>query len=217
MIISPSLLSMDFSKFKESIDILNENVKWLHYDVMDGHFVPNITFGQDILKTVRKNSPLMLDVHLMISDPFYYLESFVKAGADIITFHYEALDDIQACESLIDEIHSYYLKAGISIKPNTPIETILPLLKKADLVLVMSVEPGFGGQKFMESSLSKIEKLNEYRINNSMNYVIEVDGGINDTNVSLVEKAGADAVVAGSYVFNGDIQHNINTLKHSKQ
>ena len=213
MIIAPSVLSLDFDKFNEQIKDLNESVDWIHYDVMDGNFVPNISFGPGIMKTFRRNSSLYMDVHLMVNDPGYFTDVFAKAGADGITFHYENYNDITKCEFLIDKIHSYYIKAGISIKPNTNVDDIVPLLNKVDLVLIMSVEPGFGGQEFIPSALDKIEKLNAYRNENHLNYIIQVDGGINDINAYDVINRGADSLVAGSFVFKGDIKHNVELLR----
>ena len=213
MIIAPSVLSLSYDKFNEQLKALNESVEWLHFDVMDGHFVPNLTFGPDILKTFRRNSSLFMDVHLMVSDPDFFTDVFAKAGADSITFHYEAYNNIDECIKLIDKIHSLYLKVGISIKPQTDVETIYPLLDKVDIVLIMSVEPGFGGQKFMPESLQKISKLNEYRKNNNLNFIIEDDGGVNDRNAFELIENGCDALVAGSFIFNGDIKNNVQLLR----
>ena len=213
MIVAPSVLSLDYIKLKEQLDILNSNVEWVHFDVMDGNFVPNLSFGPDILKTFRKNSSLFMDVHLMVNDPGFFTDVFADAGADGITFHYESYNDLNKCNKLIEKIHDLYLKAGVSIKPKTEIETIYPLLDKVDLVLVMSVEPGFGGQEFDESALVKIKKLNAYRRLNNLSYKIEVDGGINDRNAYDLLSSGADILVAGSYIFNGDIKTNIENLK----
>ena len=217
MIIAPSILSLHYDKFLEELNILNENVEWIHFDVMDGHFVPNLTFGPDILKTFRRNSNLFMDVHLMVEDPDFYSNIFAKAGADSIIFHYEVYKDIDKCLKLINKIkNEMYLKAGISIKPNTDIKLIEPLLKSLDIVLVMSVEPGFGGQSFMENSLDKIRYLKQYKTDNNLNYIIEVDGGINDITGYKVIEAGADSLVAGSYIFNGDIKTNIEKLRRCK-
>lgn len=216
MILAPSVLSLDYSDFNNSVDLLNENCKWLHFDVMDAHFVPNLTFGPDILKAFRKSSSLFLDVHLMVSDPKFFVDPFAYAGADGITFHIEALDnDIDKCKEVIDCIHSKYLKAGISIKPNTPIETIYPLLNLVDIVLIMSVEPGFGGQKFMPEQLEKVKQLRSLKVINNHHYIIEIDGGVNQHNIHEIVESGAEVVVAGSAVFNGDIKENIERLIHS--
>lgn len=213
MIISPSVYSMHFDRFNEEMEALNETVEWVHFDVMDGHFVPNLTFGPGILQTIRRNSDLFMDVHLMVSDPDYYSDIFAKAGADSIVFHYEVYNDVDKCVELIDKIHSMYLKAGISIKPKTPVEAIYPLLDKIDIFLLMSVEPGFGGQSFMEDSLERLEKVSAYRKENNLNFIIEVDGGVSDRNASKLLTRGADALVAGSFVFNGNIRENVAKLR----
>lgn len=213
--IAPSILSLDFSKFNEQLNILNNNVEYIHFDVMDGHFVPNITFGPSILRTFKDTSNLIMDVHLMIKDPFKYLNDFANAGANIITFHIEAVDnDINKAKNIIDEIHKKNIKAGISIKPNTDVKIIEPLLKDLDLVLIMSVEPGFGGQTFIDSSLEKAKFLKNQKINNNYKYIIEIDGGINDKTAVLCKEAGVELLVAGSYIFKGDILNNINKLKN---
>ena len=213
MIISPSVYSMHFDHFREEMDSLNKSVEWIHFDVMDGHFVPNLTFGPGILQTIRRNSELFLDVHLMVSDPDHYSEVFAKAGADSIIFHYEAYNDIDACLKLIDKIHGMYLKAGISIKPGTPVEAIKPLLDKIDIFLLMSVEPGFGGQSFMTDSLPRLEEVSAYRKEHGLHFIIEVDGGVSDRNAHDLLSRGADALVAGSYVFNGNIIENVEKLR----
>ncbi|WP_041139142.1 ribulose-phosphate 3-epimerase [Beduini massiliensis] len=202
MIISPSVLSANFADLKTDIKKIEEGgASWLHYDVMDGHFVPNISFGYSILGDVRKVTDLFLDVHLMISDPKKYLNDFIKAGADLITFHYESCDDLDQVKSVITEIKNQGIKAGISIKPNTDVEAIKPVLADLDLVLVMSVEPGFGGQSFMPKAIDKIKTLRNWIDQGKMECLIEVDGGINEETGKQCKEAGADVLVAGSYIF----------------
>lgn len=217
MILAPSVLSLDFSQFDYQLSVLNDNCKWIHFDVMDGHFVPNLSFGSDIFKAFRKNSSLFMDVHLMVDNPEYFSQIFIDAGADNITFHFEALNDIDRCLNLLELIKSKYVKAGISIKPNTSVEEIVPLLDKVDMVLVMSVEPGFGGQKFLDSAYDKITFLKKYREENNLSYLIEVDGGVNNHNAFSIVDKGCDVLVAGSYVFKGDMVSNINSLSLKKQ
>lgn len=206
MIISPSILSADFSKLREEIQTIDA-APFLHIDVMDGVFVPNISFGAKIQKEIRpyfKN--MVFDTHLMIIDPIKYVKDFAEAGSDYITFHVEANSDVA---DTINEIKKYNVKPGISIKPNTKVEEIIPYLKDLDLVLVMSVEPGFGGQKFIPSALDKIKQLAQLKKENGYNYLISVDGGINDDTLSLVSAAGVEVVVAGSYLFKQDNRNEI--------
>lgn len=206
MIVAPSILSMDFSNTKKSIEALEKScAQWMHFDVMDGHFVPNLTFGPDILKAMKRSSSLVMDVHVMISDPVKYAPVFINAGADIYTFHYEAVESVEKMKELISLIHESGCKAGISIKPKTPVSVLEELVNEVDLVLVMSVEPGFGGQKFDPSSLEKIRTLRTWIDERQLNCKIEVDGGINGETGKLCREAGVDALVAGSYVFGGDI------------
>lgn len=202
MIISPSLLSANFVHLKKDIeDIENSRAKWLHYDVMDGHFVPNISFGYSILADIRKETSMTLDVHLMISDPLKYIDSFVQAGADYITFHYECYQDEKLIRETIQKIKKAGKKVGLSIKPATPVSAVRPFLEMLDMVLVMSVEPGFGGQSFMESSLDKIRQLKSEIKEHHFSCLVEVDGGINDVTAKKVKEAGVDVAVAGSYIF----------------
>lgn len=200
IIISPSVLSADFTDLKNQLEQLNSSkAQWLHYDVMDGHFVPNLTFGPDILKQINKISDRFIDVHIMVDNPVETIEYFKDCHIDMMTFHYEAkINDI---DTVIDLIHEKGWKAGISIKPKTNVKVLRPYLDKVDLVLIMSVEPGFGGQSFMEESLEKISWLDQYRNSHKCDYIIEVDGGINEQNIRMAEEAGCDAFVAGSFVF----------------
>lgn len=212
MKVAPSILSLDYSKFNEQLEVLNKNAEFLHFDVMDGHFVPNLSFGPHIFSFFRKNSKLFMDVHLMCTNPEDFVEVFAKEGADGITFHFEACDDLEECRKMIELIRSFYIKVGISIKPKTRVEEILPLLPDLDLVLVMSVEPGFGGQSFIPSSLDKIKELAAIRHEFDYSYLIEVDGGVKYETAKPIIEAGADILVAGSYVFKGDIESNIRSI-----
>lgn len=198
MICSPSFLSCNFDKLEEEILSINE-AKWLHFDVMDGKFVPATTYNHETLKRIKKISNQFFDCHLMIENPEEYYQDYIDAGADLITFHYEAT---KCPEALIHAIQSKGVKAGISIKPNTNVEVLDKLLSTLDLILVMSVEPGKGGQKFIQNSLNKIAYLNQLRVENGYNYLIEVDGGINLETGKLVKEEGNDVIVVGSFIFN---------------
>ena len=205
IIIAPSILSADFLNLKKEIkDVYEGGAKFLHFDVMDGHFVPNISFGAPILKCISKNKLLFNDVHLMIDNPQKYAIDFIKAGADLITFHYEAMHSNEEIIGFINFLKSNDVKAGLSIKPNTKVEQIKDFLPLIDLVLVMSVEPGFGGQKFNEIALDKIEELDIIRRQSGFKYLIEVDGGINKETGLLCKTKGVDVLVAGSYIYNKD-------------
>ena len=198
-IISPSMLSADFGNLERDTKMIDRSAaQWVHIDVMDGVFVPNISFGFPVMKPIRKATDKVLDVHLMIVEPEKYVKRFVEAGADYVTFHYEATEKIDFC---IDEIHSAGAKAGISIKPATPTSVLKDILAKVELVLVMSVEPGFGGQSFMPDSLDKVRELKALREELGLDFIIEIDGGISAKNAAVVFEAGCDAVVAGSAVF----------------
>jgi len=213
MIISPSILSADFCNLKNDIDRVSKYVKWLHVDVMDGHFVPNISIGVPVVKSIRKATDLFLDTHLMIEDPDFYIEPFYKAGSDLITFHYEAAEE--KTPEIIKKIKSYNLKAGISIKPNTSLEAIINYIDMVDLILIMTVEPGFGGQKFIEECAYKINDIkNSNNFKNNPNLIIQADGGINSETAKICKNLGYNSLVAGSYIYNSDnIEKAIESLK----
>ena len=212
--ISPSILSADFSQLGKEIKKLEDaGADMIHVDVMDGHFVPNLTIGPPVIKALKKNSLLPFDVHLMISPVHKYIESYANAGADIITIHPEATNDL--LES-IDKIKEFKKKVGISLNPETKIEIVEKVLDQIDLILIMSVNPGFGGQKFMPEVLNKVKKLDEIRKNLKLNFVIEIDGGIDFENSKLAIESGVDILVSGTTIFknnNGDIKKNIDLLR----
>ena len=202
IIVSASLLACDFSNLAFEIKRAEDaGVDWIHYDVMDGMFVRNISFGEPLLKSVGKSITIPVDVHLMICDPIRYIDNYADLGADLITFHYEAADDPQA---VIDKIHSRGIKAGISIKPATPVSAIQPFLKSVDMVLVMTVNPGFGGQKFIPYTLEKVKQVRAMCDAKGLNTDIQVDGGVSAANVREVLEAGANVFVAGSAVFGSE-------------
>jgi|TARA_B100000401_G_scaffold324221_1_gene224754 ribulose-phosphate 3-epimerase len=212
--ISPSILSADFSQLGNEIKRLNEaGADMIHVDVMDGHFVPNLTIGPPVIKALKKNSSIPFDVHLMISPVHKYIEAYAIAGADIITIHPEATENLQ---NSIDKIKEFKKKVGVSLNPETKVDVIKNFLNKVDLVLIMSVNPGFGGQKFMPEVLNKIKELVDIREKDKLSFDIEIDGGINFDNSKLAIKAGANILVSGTTIFksnDGNIKKNIDLLR----
>ena len=208
-LVAPSILSADFANLEKEIRAVTEaGADWIHVDVMDGHFVDNITIGPAVVKSVKKVSSLPLDVHLMIETPEKYIADFAKAGADYITVHIETLKDPKATLEMIRNLGA---KVGLTLRPRTALESILPYLYLVDLVLVMTVEPGFSGQSFMMDQVNKIERLHEQRALLQLNYLIEVDGGVNEKTSSLCHKA--DVFVAGNFVFKNDYRRAVQLLK----
>ncbi len=207
ILVSPSILSADFANLQRDIKRVEPYVSWLHIDVMDGHFVPNISIGVPVVKSIRKITNLFLDTHLMIENPIKYVDAFSDAGSDLITFHYEATKD-KTIET-IEKIKSRNVKAGLSIKPKTSVDEIKDYINLVDLVLVMTVEPGFGGQKFMDDCANKIKEIR--KINSDV--IIQVDGGINDKTAKICTDLGANSLVAGNYIYSADnIEQAINKL-----
>lgn len=210
-ILSPSILSADFTKLGEEIETIdNAGAEYIHVDVMDGMFVPSISYGMPVIKSIRKSTGKVFDVHLMISEPIRYIADFAASGADMITVHVESCSDVVAT---IEKIREYKLKVGITLNPDTPVSAIKPYLNRVDMVLIMSVNPGFGGQKFITSSVDKIKEVKRLRDELNLSYDIEVDGGINIDNLATVLEAGANVIVAGSAIFRGDAAENVKKFK----
>lgn len=205
-ILAPSILAADFKKLGEEIQTIEENgAEYLHFDVMDGLFVPSISFGMPVLQSIKSCTNQVIDAHLMINEPIRYVEAFRQAGADLITVHLEACEDVH---KTIEKIKECGLKAGISICPDTPVSALEEYVNEVDMILIMSVHPGFGGQKFIEDSLTKIRMTREMLNRHGLDTDIQVDGGIYTSNVEQVLKAGANIIVAGSAVFKGNVKEN---------
>jgi len=214
IVVAPSILSADFANLEKDIKKIEQaGADWVHVDVMDGRFVPNITIGAPVVKSIRKTTKMPFDVHLMIVEPIKYVEDFVKAGSDFITVHAEACED--NLDETIDLIKSFGIKAGVSVKPKTSVDVIKKVLHKLDLVLIMTVEPGFGGQSFIMECLPKISEVRELLEKEDLNHIyIEVDGGINSETAKLAISAGANALVAGNYVYSANnISQAIESLR----
>ena len=205
VIISPSVLGADFLNFEKELQkIKDAGIKWVHFDVMDGRFVKNISFGNLFLKRINSRIDLVKDVHIMIENPLSAVEEYAESGADYLTFHYEACKDDAEVFAVIDKIHENGMKAGLSVKPNTPVSKVFPFLHSLDLVLIMSVEPGLGGQKFIDLSLNKISALRNKISEEKVSTLISVDGGINDVTGPECIKMGANILVVGQYLFGHD-------------
>ncbi len=209
--LAPSILSADFMHLGEQLHLLeNSGTRVLHIDVMDGAFVPSISFGMPVIRSIRRNSSMFFDVHLMINEPVRYVKEFVEAGADSITVHVEACSDIQAT---IDAMETYHVRKALCINPGTSVDVLKPFLDRIDMVLVMGVEPGFGGQKLIPETLKKVEQLDQLRTEKGYSFQIEFDGGVTRDNLGEIIANGADIVVAGTAVFRGDIGENVRDLQ----
>jgi len=201
-LISPSLLAADFGNLQRDIEMVNNSeADWFHLDIMDGVFVPNISYGIPVIKAVKKYAKKPLDVHLMIVDPDRYVDDFQKAGADILTVHYETCKHLHRT---VQNIKSKGMKAGVSLNPHTPVHLLKDIIADVDLVLIMSVNPGFGGQKFIPNAIEKIKELKQLIVDKESNALIEVDGGVDNTNAKTLVDAGCDVLVAGSYIFGAE-------------
>ena len=209
--LAPSILSADFMHLGEQLHLLeNSGTRVLHIDVMDGVFVPSISFGMPVIRSIRRESSMFFDVHLMINEPIRYVKEFVEAGADSITVHVEACSDIQAT---IDAMETYHVRKALCINPGTSVDVLKPFLNRIDMVLVMGVEPGFGGQKLIPETLKKVEQLDQLRTEKGYSFQIEFDGGVTRDNLGEIIANGADIVVAGTAVFRGDIGENVRDLQ----
>lgn len=209
--LAPSILSADFMNLGEQLHTLEESgIRVLHIDVMDGAFVPSISFGMPVIQSIRRNCSMLFDVHLMIQEPARYIKEFVEAGADSITVHVEACSDIQKTIRVMDQ---YQVRKALSINPATGVDIVLPYLDQIDMVLVMGVEPGFGGQKLIPETLEKVQELAQLRQEKGLSYQIELDGGVNRDNLGMIIEKGTDIAVAGTAVFRGDIRENVRDLQ----